>query len=97
MKAPVVMLVIQSDSAYLVKGMTEYIDKWRNNGYTNAKGITVSNADLFMEIDEGIKSLDDLNTIVFFWHVPRMRNTEADSLANDALDGRLVGGNLDWA
>ncbi|KAL9576547.1 MAG: hypothetical protein Q9212_007006 [Teloschistes hypoglaucus] len=96
--APVLMLVVQSDSAYLVKGMTEYIDKWRKNGYTNAKGTAVSNADLFMEIDEQINSLNDLNTIVSFWHVPRMRNREADFLANNALDGKLTRGEvLDWA
>ncbi|KAL8764945.1 MAG: hypothetical protein Q9203_006808 [Teloschistes exilis] len=96
MEAPVQVLVVKSDSAYLVNSMTEYIDRWRKNGYKNVKGTAVANADLFVKIDKQINFLDDLNTTVSFWHVPRMRNREADSLANDALDGKLVGGDLDY-
>lgn len=96
MEAPVQVLVVKSDSAYLVNSMTEYIDRWRKNGYKNVKGTAVANADLFMKIDKQINFLNDLITTVSFWHVPRMRNREADSLAKDALDGKLVGGDLDY-
>ncbi|KAI4233916.1 MAG: hypothetical protein LQ352_008211 [Teloschistes flavicans] len=90
MRAPVHVLIVKSDSAYLVNGLTDYIDKWRKNGYKSAKGTTVSNADLFKEIDQEIDFLYKLGTRVSFWHVPRMRNREADLLANNALDGQLV-------
>ncbi|KAL8660182.1 MAG: hypothetical protein Q9202_006778 [Teloschistes flavicans] len=92
MRAPVHVLIVKSDSAYLVNGLTDYIDKWRKNGYKSAKGTTVSNADLFKEIDQEIDFLYKLGTRVSFWHVPRMRNREADMLANNALNGQLIEG-----
>ncbi|KAL8686828.1 MAG: hypothetical protein Q9218_006836 [Villophora microphyllina] len=62
----------------------------KKNGYKNAKGTAVTNADLFMEIDKLIDNLNELGIGVSFWHVPRVRNKEADLLANAALDEALV-------
>lgn len=39
----VVHLVIKSDSAYLVNGMTAHIEKWRQNEWRTAKNTEVKN------------------------------------------------------
>ena len=79
-------VVIKADSAFLVSGMSEFLGKWKENGYKNAKGAPVANADLFESIDMAIDSLKDLGIEVAFWLVPRGHNREADGLVNEALD-----------
>jgi ribonuclease HI len=83
-------VVIKTDSAYLVNSMTSYIIKWRNNDYTNARGLPVVNQDLFRELDVICNRLADIGVQARFWRVPRDQNMQADKLANAALDG------VDW-
>lgn len=70
--------------------MTCHINKWRSNGFVNAKKKSVANQDLFEWLDYIIFELADSGCQARFWHVPRVRNMPADNLANAALDG------LDW-
>lgn len=44
-------IVIKTDSDYIVHHMTEFITKWRQNGFKNSRGSYVANADLFNQID----------------------------------------------
>ena len=78
-------VVIKTDSAYLVKGMTEWIVKWRNNGYLNARGLPVSNEDLIVELDDLCDEIDDLGVQACFWQVPHSSNMDADELAREAI------------
>ncbi|GLA37379.1 hypothetical protein AnigIFM63309_004292 [Aspergillus niger] len=71
-------VVIKSDSEYVVRGMTEWIYKWKANGWVNAKG--------FQLPIESTLSLEDEQVTVQFWQVPRELNQEADRLATSALD-----------
>ena len=80
-------VVIQADSAYLVKRVTQWIHKWKENGYENCRGLPVTNADMFKLLDEAIMDPNDMDVEVQFWHVPREKNATADHLANAALDG----------
>lgn len=79
-------VVMKADSEYLVKGMTEWILKWRQNGYMNSKGLPVTNGEMFKELDNLVDELNKAGVGVLFWHVPRANNREADWLANAALD-----------
>lgn len=79
------MVVIKSDSEYLVKGMTERVFKWESNGYRTCKGTPVKNWELLKQLDGLIRNLNELDVEVLFWHVLRSRNTEADELASRAL------------
>ncbi|KAI0431060.1 ribonuclease H-like protein [Xylaria sp. FL1042] len=84
---PVVHLVIKSDSAYLVNGMTAHMEKWQKNGWRTAKGPEVKNKDLWTELEGLIRLLhNDKGVVVDFWHVLRDQNTDADYLANQGLD-----------
>ena len=78
-------VVIKSDSAYVVRGMTGWVFKWRENGYKNYKGATVTNAKLFRKIDHQVEKLNDHGVEILFWLVPRSENMDADHLANLAF------------
>ncbi|EHK19844.1 uncharacterized protein TRIVIDRAFT_68171 [Trichoderma virens Gv29-8] len=78
-------VVIKADSEYLVKGMTEWIFKWKANGYRTSKGTPVTNSALFQKLEELVGDLNASDVEVLFWHVPRSQNTRADELANKAL------------
>lgn len=80
-------VVIKTDSGYLAKSMTEWVFKWKKNGYRNARGLPVTNKKEFQDLDVLVRYLYKLDVEVLFWHVPRERNREADKLANMALDG----------
>jgi ribonuclease HI len=82
-------LIIQTDSAYMVHGITDWIHNWYRNGWTTAKGLQVANAWLFKGLDDKCNELKDAwNIDVLFWQVPRSasRVPMADELANLALD-----------
>ncbi|PWY93124.1 ribonuclease H-like protein [Aspergillus sclerotioniger CBS 115572] len=79
------IVVIKSDSEYVVRGMTEWIEKWKTNGWLNAKGQPVANREYFFRIDGIVESLEKKYVSVKFWHVPRELNKEADKLAKAAL------------
>jgi ribonuclease HI len=80
-------LVIKSDSAYLVNGITEHIEKWRENGWRTTKKTEVKNQDLWTRLDDLVLFLyTDKGVGIDFWHVPREQNKDADSLANWGLE-----------
>jgi ribonuclease HI len=80
-------VIIKADSEYLVKGMTEWVVKWRMNGWKTAKGGEVVNRAGFEDLLAKVEELEDAGVTVLFWHVRREFNGEADRLANLALDG----------
>ncbi|KAI1167654.1 ribonuclease H-like protein [Nemania serpens] len=84
---PVTHLVIKSDSAYLVNGMTAWVQKWRENRWRTAKNNDVKNQDLWTELDNLVHYLHAATGVeIDFWHVPRDQNKDADSLANLGLE-----------
>ncbi|KAL0063397.1 hypothetical protein AAF712_009706 [Marasmius tenuissimus] len=77
--------IITTDSEYVVKGITEWLPRWKRDGFRNASGNKVSNIDLFTLLDEKINQLEaTMNVRIGFWHVPREFNTIADNLAKRA-------------
>ncbi|KAI0143122.1 ribonuclease H-like protein [Xylariaceae sp. FL1272] len=83
-------LIIKSDSAYLVNGITEYIDKWGENGWKTASGTDVKNQDLWRKLQILMTTLNEFKGVAIdFWHVKRDMNEDADDLANLALDRPL--------
>ncbi|EKD13348.1 ribonuclease h [Drepanopeziza brunnea f. sp. 'multigermtubi' MB_m1] len=80
-------VLIRSDSSYLVQGISEHIWKWKKNGYRTAKKQTVENWKLFQRLDELMMDFEMNHIPVWFWHVRREFNTEADALANSRMLG----------
>lgn len=80
-------VVLISDSSYTVQAMTDWVYRWRNNGWKNCRGMEVTNRDDFERLDELIEDLDYIYGVsVQFWLVPRGYNQEADELAKDAVE-----------
>ncbi|KAL7626125.1 hypothetical protein AAE478_002895 [Parahypoxylon ruwenzoriense] len=75
---------IVSDSEYLVKTMSMWIGRWIQNGGLKADGREPAH---FLELMILHDRLNQMKAVNFkFWHVTRDRNTDADALANQALD-----------
>lgn len=81
---PLNTFVIKSDSEYLVRSLTEWLPKWKKNGWKTCKGVPVANVDRFELIEAGIAMLE-MVVQVKFWLVPKENNMEASSLAKEAL------------
>lgn len=80
------IIIIKADSEYLVKGMTDWIAKWKSNGWMTSKGASVANRELFEKVQGAVDEASDAGIEVQFWHVGRVFNKEADELANMAFD-----------
>lgn len=81
-------LVVITDSTYLVDGLTKHVWQWEYNGYKNAKGKGVVNGEVFKDLHRRIGKLESDGLDVCFWAVEREWNTDADGLANAALEGQ---------
>ncbi|KAF9450279.1 ribonuclease H-like protein [Macrolepiota fuliginosa MF-IS2] len=80
-------VVLISDSSYVVDAMTNWVYRWRNNGWMNNRGFEVTNRDDFERLDRLINILDDdFDVSVRLWLVPRCYVQEADRLAKDAIN-----------
>jgi ribonuclease HI len=79
-------VVVITDSTYVVDCLAKHIWDWEYNGYKNVKGKLVVNGEVFKELHKRIEKLEGDGMDVCFWLVEREWNTEADGLANAALD-----------
>lgn len=77
--------IIVTDSAYLVNSITEYIFRWKQNGWMTSSGRCVANRGLFEILDKWLDDCSYHNVYVQFWKVDRSENEEADQLARSAL------------
>ncbi|CAG5158134.1 uncharacterized protein ALTATR162_LOCUS5000 [Alternaria atra] len=76
--------IVATDSEYVVKGMTEWLPKWRRNNWRTSKGTKPANLDLFLALDGALATHEAKNVTIAFWHVPREHNQLADGLAKAA-------------
>ena len=79
---------LYTDSKYVKQGITEWIIKWKSNGFKNSKKKPVVNAELWMRLDR----LANQHKINWQWvkaHAGHIDNERADALANQGLDIKL--------
>ncbi len=79
---------LYTDSKYVKQGITEWIIKWKSNGFKNSKKKPVVNAELWMKLD----SLASQHKVNWQWvkgHAGHIDNERADELANQGLDLKL--------
>ncbi|KAL9601244.1 MAG: hypothetical protein Q9219_002649 [cf. Caloplaca sp. 3 TL-2023] len=82
---PYMRVTIRTDSKYAFGCMTEWVHKWRGNGWINCAGRDVANRDLIEEALDLEAEIERNGNVSYVW-VPREENQEADEAANDALD-----------
>ena len=76
---------IFTDSKYVMDGITEYIKKWKVNGWKTASKKPVKNTDLWKQLDD----LSGQHSIRWNWvkgHSGHRENDIADELANLGID-----------
>ena len=76
---------LYTDSNYVKKGITEWIIKWKKNGFRNAKKKPVLNSGLWKQLDQ----LASIHQVNWFWikgHSGHLENERADALANKGVD-----------
>lgn len=78
-------IVIKTDSAYVVKSMTDWIGTWRSNGYKNHQGGDLLNKWDMSTLDRVCNALGDLGIQVCFLEITHAQNGEARRLANEAI------------
>ena len=79
---------ITTDSEYLRKGITEWIDDWKKRGWKTSAKKPVKNDDLWQRLDEATND----HEIAWHWvrgHTGHEENEIADGLANKAIDEML--------
>jgi len=77
-------ITIFTDSTYVKNGITEWIIKWKSNGWKNAGKKPVKNKDLWLKLDD----LCEKNEVIWVWvkgHSTNRFNNLADELATQAI------------
>lgn len=72
---------LNTDSKYVMQGITEWISNWKKRGWKTASGTPVKNEDLWRRLDAAIQR----HNIEWFWvkgHSGHKDNDRADELAN---------------
>lgn len=75
---------LTTDSTYLQKGITEWIHKWKRNGWRTAARKPVKNVDLWQRLEQAIAPHD----IAWHWikgHAGHAENERADELARRGI------------
>jgi len=78
-------VTLTSDSQYLVKGMTQWIEGWAKKGWLTAAKQPVKNKDIWLELNK----LNKIHKISWKWvrgHQGHAENERCDLLANMAVD-----------
>ncbi|MFA7623831.1 MAG: ribonuclease HI [Pusillimonas sp.] len=78
-------VVIHTDSQYVQKGMTEWLENWKRRGWRTADKKPVKNADLWQALDALVHKHD----VSWRWvrgHSGDPGNEKADALANQGVE-----------
>lgn len=82
---------IYTDSSYVQKGITEWINSWKLRGWRTADKKPVKNDDLWKKLD-GLVQRHQIEWIWVKGHAGNLGNEKADALANQGVEACL--GNL---
>jgi ribonuclease HI len=76
---------LHTDSTYVRNGITEWIDRWKKNGWRTAARKPVKNEDLWRTLDEARTR----HTVEWYWvkgHDGHAENERADALARAGME-----------
>ncbi len=79
---------LTTDSQYVRKGITEWIDNWKKRGWKTASKQPVKNRDLWQRLDKAATQ----HQVEWHWvrgHTGHPENERADQLANKGIDELL--------
>ena len=76
---------LTTDSQYVMKGITEWMDNWKRRGWKTAAKKPVKNVDLWQRLDKALQP----HEVEWHWvrgHTGHAENERADALANRGID-----------
>lgn len=76
---------LTTDSQYVLKGVTEWMDNWKRRGWKTAAKKPVKNVDLWQRLDKALEP----HEVEWQWvrgHTGHVENERADELANRGID-----------
>ncbi|HFE32783.1 MAG TPA: ribonuclease HI [Gammaproteobacteria bacterium] len=76
---------LTTDSQYVMKGITEWMDNWKRRGWKTAAKKPVKNVDLWQRLDKALQP----HEVEWHWvrgHTGHAENERADELANRGID-----------
>jgi ribonuclease HI len=76
---------LTTDSQYVMKGITEWMENWKRRGWKTADKKPVKNVDLWQRLSAAL----DKHTVEWHWvrgHTGHPENERADMLANRGID-----------
>ena len=79
------VIELTTDSQYVRKGITEWLDGWKKKGWKNSQKKPVKNTDLWQQLD----LQNQRHTVSWHWvkgHSGHPGNEKADDLANRGID-----------
>jgi len=79
------LVELTTDSKYVMKGITEWIENWKKNHWKTANKKPVKNKDLWIELYD-LKSKHQINWNWVKGHAGHRENEIADELANKGID-----------
>ena len=82
------LVVVHTDSTYVMKGITEWIGGWKARGWRTAAREPVKNVDLWKRLDE-LASAHDIRWVWVKGHSGHAGNERADTLANKGVASLL--------
>lgn len=83
-------VTLQTDSQYVIKGITEWLPAWKARGWRTADRKPVKNQDLWERLDQ-IAGPHSIDWVWVKGHSGDPGNERVDELANLAIDALLAG------
>jgi ribonuclease HI len=78
-------VILHTDSQYVQKGITEWINGWKARGWKTAAKAPVKNVDLWKKLDEVVRT-HDIDWVWVKGHAGDEGNERADALANKGVE-----------
>ncbi|KAI4924709.1 hypothetical protein J4E85_007826 [Alternaria conjuncta] len=83
-------VIIATDSSFLVKAMTQWMERWIENDGVGTNGEPVAHFQVLKKIHDLLNEMERSDEArsreIWLWHVPREMNRDADGIANRVLD-----------
>ena len=84
-------ILLVTDSIYVTKGITEWIDGWRKRNWKGANNKPIKNIELWQQLDAAVKRHKDVQWQWVKGHNGHLENERADMLANQGIDELIQG------
>jgi ribonuclease HI len=84
-------VTITTDSNYVKKGITEWLQGWKQRGWRTAGKEPVQNVELWQRLEEAVNRHERVDWKWVRGHSGHVENERADQLANRAIDELLHG------